>query len=79
MNADEAYTRLIDILDLRDMADGQPATWADIVTYTAKATAAGRMANAAVRRRTAALRDTLGAPETATYPELLAMVEELRR
>lgn len=76
MNAQEAYTHLVDVLDLHDMADGQPATWADIVTYTAKAKAAGRMANAAVRRRTAALRDVLAAPETATYPELLAMVEK---
>lgn len=77
LTAETARAELIRLLELEPMgtrADGV-ATWDDVVAYVAKALGTRAMQGAAIRRRTAELAAVLHAPDGATWPELMAMVQ----
>lgn len=72
--ADQAYTRLVDLLDLDDMAGGQPATWDDVVTYTAKRIDACDMALRTIERRNTVLAAAFGLTGDYPWPKLAERV-----
>ena len=69
MNADEAKTELIRVLELNP-----GASWEDVVYYAAKARSSLRMANQAVRRRTEQLNTVVGLPSDGSWPQALSEV-----
>jgi hypothetical protein len=73
--AQDAKRELVRLLELEPMG-GRPhgrATWDDVIAYTAKALGGRRLANANTRRRGDELAAALHAPDSATWPELVAM------
>lgn len=73
--AEAAKKALVDLLELEPMG-GRPdglATWDDVIAYVAKLKGGHRLANANTRRRGDELAAALHAPDSATWPELVAM------
>lgn len=72
---DEAAKAKKDLIRVLELDDDM--SWDDIVAYAAKAKSTGRMANAAVRRRTEMLAAAIGCT-TDNYPELIRRVTLMR-
>lgn len=75
--AEAARAELVKLLELEPMG-GRPdgaATWDDVIAYVAKALGTRSGLLATVDRRTGQIGSALHAPDSATWPELVAMVE----
>jgi hypothetical protein len=75
--AEAAKKALVGLLELEPMG-GRPdgrATWDDVIAYVAKSKDGHALANANTRRRGEELAAALHAPDSATWPQLLVMVE----
>lgn len=76
-DTEAAKTRLVELLGLEPMG-GRPdglATWDDVIAYVAKALGTRTMQGQTIRRRTDQLAAALHAPDSATWPELIAMIQ----
>jgi hypothetical protein len=75
--AEAAKKALVKLLELEPMG-GRPggrATWDDVIAYVAKLKGGHQLANSNTRRRGEELAAALHAPDSATWPELVAMAE----